>query len=88
VSCYEAKTGKQAYKERLQGAGGITSSPWAYDGKVFCLDENGQTIVVQAGPTFKVLGKNPVGEMCWATPAVAGGHLLLRGVDHLYCIKP
>ena len=51
------------------------------------LDDDGQTFVVQAGPEFKVLGKNELGEMCWSSPAVAGGALFLRTVDHLYCIK-
>jgi outer membrane protein assembly factor BamB len=87
LTCFDAKTGKQVYKERLPRAGGFTSSPWAYEGKVFCLADDGQTFVVQAGRKFKLLGKNPVGEMCWSSPAIAGGALFLRGVDHLYCIK-
>jgi outer membrane protein assembly factor BamB len=86
LSCYDAKTGKQVYKERLPGARGFTSSPWAYEGKVFCLDQGGQTYVVKAGPAFKLLGRNKLDEMCWSSPAVAGGALFLRGVDHLYCI--
>ena len=87
LSCYEAKTGKQVYKERLPQAKGFTSSPWAYDGKIFCLDEEGQTSVVQAGAEFKVLGRNKLDEMFWSSPAMANGTLILRGVDHLYCIK-
>jgi outer membrane protein assembly factor BamB len=87
VSCYDARTGKRVYKERIPGARGFTSSPWAYAGKVFCLDENGTTHVLQAGPRFQVLGKNPLGEMSWSSPAVAGGSLFLRTVDHLYCIR-
>jgi outer membrane protein assembly factor BamB len=43
--------------------------------------------VLQAGPKFKVLAKNPLHEMMWSTPAIAGGALFMRGVDHLYCIK-
>jgi outer membrane protein assembly factor BamB len=87
LSCYDAKTGEQAYKERLAGARGFTSSPWACDGKIYCLDDAGTTYVVQAGATFKVLGKNTIAEMCWSSPAVAGGSLFLRTVDYLYCIK-
>jgi len=87
LSCYDAKTGKQVYKERLPGARGFTSSPWANAGKVFCLDDSGQTFVVQAGPKFKLLGKNTLGETFWSSPAGAGATLLLRGVDHLYGIK-
>jgi outer membrane protein assembly factor BamB len=89
VSCYKAKTGEPAYnRKRIPEAGGFTSSPWAYDGKVFCLDDGGQTTVIKAGPQFEVLGKNTLEEMCWSTPAFADGTLLLRSVDHLYCFKP
>lgn len=86
VSCYNAKTGEQAYKERLPGARGFTSSPWAYEGKIFCLDDAGTTHVIKAGPEFRVLAKNAIEEMCWSSPAVAGG-VFLRTVDHLYCIR-
>jgi outer membrane protein assembly factor BamB len=87
LSCYEAKTGKRVYKERLPGARGFTSSPWACGGKLFFLDDSGTTHVVQAGPAFKVLGANRLGEMTWSSPAVAGGALFLRTVDYLYCIR-
>jgi outer membrane protein assembly factor BamB len=87
LTCYDAKTGKQVYRERLPGGRGFTSSPWASAGKIFCLDDNGQTFVVQAGAEFTLLGRNPLGEMCWSSPAVAGNTLFLRTVDQLYCIK-
>jgi outer membrane protein assembly factor BamB len=87
VSCYEAKSGKPAYKERLEGARSFTSSPWASDGKVYCLDDGGTTHVIEAGPPFKPLGKNSLGEMAWASPAAADGALFLRTVDHLYCVR-
>jgi outer membrane protein assembly factor BamB len=88
LSCYDAKTGKTIYsKERISGARGFTSSPWACDGRIFCLDDSGQTYIVQAGDEFKVLGKNSLNEMFWASPAISDGTLFLRGVDHLYCIK-
>ena len=86
LTCYDVKTGKQQYKERLGGRG-FTSSPWAYDGKVFCLDDSGTTHVVQAGPTFKELGKNVLDGMCWSSPAVGNGGVFLRTVDTLYCLR-
>jgi outer membrane protein assembly factor BamB len=87
VSCYDAGTGKQVYKERVPGAGGFTASPWAYDGKVFCLDDRGATHVLKAGPEFKVLGENDIAEMCWSSPAAGAGAVFVRTVDHLYCIR-
>ena len=68
------------------GSGGFTSSPWAYNGRIFCLSENGDTYVIQAGPEFKVLRKNSLGEMCMATPAIADSSLILRTYSQLYRI--
>ena len=43
----------------------------------------------KAGPEFKVLRKNSLGEMALATPAVVAKSLILRTVSHLYRIaKP
>lgn len=89
MSCFDAVDGKEIYKKRIPGAKGFTSSPWGYDNKVFCLDESGETFVIEAGPEFKVLGQNALsGAMCWSSPAIAGGALFLRDLDSLYCIKP
>jgi outer membrane protein assembly factor BamB len=86
LGCFDAKTGKQIYdRQRLSGQ--YTVSPWAYGGKVFCLNEDGETTVVRAGPKFEVLGKNKLDEMCMATPATAGDRLLIRTLTKLYCIK-
>jgi outer membrane protein assembly factor BamB len=89
VSCFDARTGKPIYeKERLgAGANAFTSSPWAYDGKLFCLSEDGDTFVIQAGTQFKVLGKNSLAEMCMATPAIAKKSLLIRTITKLYRIE-
>jgi outer membrane protein assembly factor BamB len=86
IRCYDAKTGKENYSQRVEGAKGFSSSPWASDGKVFCLDETGLAVVIKAGPEFKVLATNKLDEMFWSSMAVVGEKLLLRGVDNLYCI--
>jgi outer membrane protein assembly factor BamB len=87
MSCLDAKTGKAAYtKERIPNAKMFWASPWAYDNKIFCLDDGGTTHVVQAGPEFKVLAKNKLDDQFWASTAIAGGALILRGVENIYCI--
>jgi outer membrane protein assembly factor BamB len=88
LTCYDARTGKQLYRERLPNARGFWASPCAGDAKVFCLDTGGTTYVVQAGPEFKLLVQNRIEDEFWASPAVAGGSLILRGVDNVYCLKP
>ena len=88
LSCFDAKTGKPAFEcERLPAGRGFWASPWGCGGKVYCLDESGQTFILAAGAEFKVLGTNRLGDMFWSSPAVAGDSLFLRGVDHLYCIR-
>jgi outer membrane protein assembly factor BamB len=88
VGCYDAKTGHQHYRQRVEGAKGFVASPWAYDGNVFCLDEGGQTFVLAAGPELKVLATNKLDDSFWSSVAVAGDHLLLRGLNYLYSIAP
>jgi hypothetical protein len=54
------------------------------DGKLYCLGEKGTMVVVQAGPEFKVLARNDLGEDTLATPAIADGSLLIRTLGSLY----
>jgi hypothetical protein len=86
--CHDARTGKEIYgSQRLSsGASLFTASPWTYNGKIFLLSEDGETFVVQAGPEFKLLGKNALNEMTLATPAVARGSVIMRTQSKLYKI--
>ncbi len=89
LACYNATMGEEVYaKQRFPRGGWFTSSPWAYDGKIFCLNEEGATSVVQAGPEFKVLQTNELADddMCLATPAIVGDKLLIRTTARVYCI--
>jgi outer membrane protein assembly factor BamB len=85
---HDAKTGKQVYgRQRLSAeASGFTASPVAYNGKIFLLSEDGDTFVIQAGPEYKLLGKNALNEMALATPAVSRGSLFIRTQSKLYRI--
>lgn len=87
LSRFDAKTGALGYRSRVGAGGAFTSSLWAYDGKVFCLDEEGKTSVVRAGDKFEVLGENPLDEMAQATPAIVRDRLLLRTESRLYSIR-
>ena len=86
--CHDAKTGKQIYgRQRVSpDASGFAASPWAYNGKIFVASEDGDTYVVQAGPQYKLLGKNSLNEMIMASPAIAQGSLIVRTQSKLYRI--
>ena len=87
-TAHDARTGAPVYpRVRIdEAAAAFTASPWAYDGKVFALSEDGDTFVIQAGGEYKLLGKNSLNEMCMATPAIARGSLFIRGAVNLYRI--
>jgi outer membrane protein assembly factor BamB len=88
LTCNDPMTGKEIYpRQRISAdATGFTASPWAYNGKVFAMSEDGDTYVIQAGSEFKVLGKSSLDEMTLATPAVANGSLIVRTASKLYRI--
>ena len=88
LACNDAKTGKEIYpRQRITAeAASFTASLWAYNGKLFAISEDGDTYVMQAGPEFKLLGKNPLDEMTLATPAVSNGSLIVRTASKLYRI--
>jgi hypothetical protein len=86
ITCYEAKTGKQTYQQRLPGSGGYTASPVAADGKLYFTSEEGFTCVVKAGPKYELLAKNTIGETCMATPAISDGMIFVRSQHHLFGI--
>jgi outer membrane protein assembly factor BamB len=86
LMCYEAASGKRLYQERLASTA-FTSSPVAGDGKIYFPSEDGDVYVVKAGPTFSLIAKNPMGEVCMASPAIADGTLYLRTKSHVVAIK-
>jgi outer membrane protein assembly factor BamB len=84
VTCYEAATGKEIYKERLGGGSdSYTASPVAADGRLYFASEQGQVRVVKAGPVFQLLAVNPVDDYVMATPAISGGSLFVRSQHYL-----
>jgi outer membrane protein assembly factor BamB len=85
---FDAKTGKQTYKTRIDpAAANFTTSPWAYNGKLFCLSEEGQTFVVATGEQFQLLHVNELDDFTQASPALVGERLLIRTEHKLYSIR-
>jgi len=85
---YDAKTGKQTYKTRIDPAAtAFTTSPWAYNGKLFCLSEEGQTYVVNTGDEFQLSHVNELDDFALASPALVNDRLLIRTEHYLYSIR-
>ncbi len=87
LTCHDAKTGEEIFgKQRFSPRGSFTASPFAYNGQIFFLSEDGLTYVIKAGPDFEIVGRNDLDELCLASPAVAGDKLLIRTASKLYCL--
>ena len=84
ASCFDAKTGKRHWMERLPG--GHSPSTVSADGLVYFTSDRGVTTIVRPGKTFKVIEQNELGEQISASPAISQGQYFLRTHQHLYCI--
>jgi outer membrane protein assembly factor BamB len=86
VTCWKLGSGEQVYKERLQGITSTAASPIATpEGRIYFASA-GKSYVIQAGPMFKVLAVNDLGDACHASPAISDGKIFLKGMKNLYCI--
>lgn len=86
VTCYNPASGEIIWQDRV--GGNHSASPVHADGKIYFLSETGDTTVIEAGPQFKVLAKNSLGEKCQASMAVSGKRLFIRTDKSLFCIAP
>jgi len=83
VHCIEAATGTIKWIEPL---GKQYASPVLANGLVYMPNDEGVITVIEAGPEFKPIAKNSIGEKMFASPAISNGKIYLRGVQNLYCI--
>jgi outer membrane protein assembly factor BamB len=88
LTCYEARTGKLMWKQRAGNAvkHGFSASPVAVNGKVFFTNDEGETFVLAAGPEYRLLHVNRLGEKTLASPALVDGRWYIRTERHLWCI--
>lgn len=55
---------------------------------LFLLDDSGATAFIEPGREFKLISSNRLhDEIFWSSAAISDGQLLLRGQQHLYCIR-
>jgi outer membrane protein assembly factor BamB len=86
ASLVDAKTGKFHWTDRLGRH--HHSSPIFVNGLIYSLADDGTMFVIRPAPQISLVARNPIGEECHATPAVADGHLYIRSTTYLWCIGP
>jgi len=90
IACFNPSNGATIFdRQRIPGGRAFTCSPWAYGGRVFCLNEDGVTFVMKSGDQLAIQHQNTLAEddMAMATPAIAGDRLLIRTSARVYCIQ-
>jgi outer membrane protein assembly factor BamB len=84
LTAIDAATGARLWQERVDGV--FSASPIAGGGHIYFVSENGDTVVVKAGRTPQIVGRNALGERAVASPAASNGRIFIRTDSHLFCI--
>jgi outer membrane protein assembly factor BamB len=92
AECFELKSGKMIWSERLPGtgaSGSSWSSPVLVGDRLYVPNRNADVFVLKAAPQFELLGVNSIGgEPMNASLAVSDGEIFIRTDKNLWCISP
>lgn len=83
LSCFDAKTGEEHYRERLNGEGGFSSSPVFANGHLFFHNGEGITTVVKPGTKFEKVAENDIDEFGLSSFAVVSDGFIVRTEENL-----
>jgi outer membrane protein assembly factor BamB len=85
LKCYSLADGAEVFSQRLEGSTAAVSPIATKDGLIYCAS-SGKSYVIRAGAKFEQVAANNLDDPNYASPAVAAGHLFLKGQKFLYCI--
>jgi outer membrane protein assembly factor BamB len=90
AECFELKSGKIIWSERLPGTGAVSgswSSPVLTGDRLYVPNRNADVFVLKAGPKFDLLAVNSIGgERMNCSLAVSDGEIFIRTDKGLWCI--
>lgn len=88
VVCLNPKTGEPHWEAAFpRSSAAYYASPVIAGGILYAAREDGVVFTARIGEKFEQLGENAMGEQILAAPVPFDGHLLIRGADHLFCVK-
>ena len=61
MTCLDPKTGQRIWEGKIGGKGIYHASPTAADGKIYCMNLEGEVVVLQAGYKFNILSRIEMG---------------------------
>ena len=88
MTCLDAMTGAVVYEGgRPPVPATFTASLVAYGDRLLATSEDGDTFVIKAGAAHEIVRTNSLDEPVFASLALAGGSIYIRGQSHLYAIR-
>jgi len=88
ITCLEAATGKVVYEGgRPPVPATFTASLVSYGDYLLATSEDGETFMVKTGPRHEIVRTNVIGEPIYASLALAGNTIYIRGAQHLFAIR-
>ena len=87
ITALDAKTGAVIYQGgRPPKPTHFMGSAVAFNGMIAMTSEDGETILLKAGPTHEIVRINTVDEPVYSSAAIANGRIYIRGEKHLFAI--
>ncbi len=86
IRSLDLQTGEMVQEEKCKGISPSASPIATPDGRIY-FASSGKSYVLKSGASFEVLAVNDLNDRPdYATPAVAGGRLYIKGKSYLWCI--
>ena len=84
ISCFDVSDGHEVYTQPLKM--NFQASPNLVGQTLYLLSDKGTMLLLEAGPEYKEIRRNELGEKCFASPAFQNGRIYIRGNENLYAI--
>jgi len=81
--CFDAESGKLNWQEKV---GSHHASIVSAGGLVYLLSDRGEARVIRPGAEYDLVAENKLNDKFFASPAISGGRIFLRGEKAVYCI--
>jgi outer membrane protein assembly factor BamB len=85
VNCLDVRTGEVLWEQEFDQ--GFCSSPIVVKNRVYIINLAGAMQIFRMTAKFELLGVSEIGEDAYATPALVGDRVYIRGLTHLFCIE-
>jgi hypothetical protein len=88
MTCLDAVSGKVVYEGgRPPVPATFTASLVSFGDRLLATSEEGETFVIKTGAQHEILRTNAIGEPVYASLALAGNTVYIRGAQHLFAIR-